>query len=84
MLVLRIVAILATLVIGSSVLAWVVTRDRRYLQLAWRVTQGSLIVALAVMALFAAERLIVLSACAEACVAAPSMRTLPASHRLAV
>lgn len=60
MLVLRIVAILATLVIGSSVLAWVVTRDRRYLQLAWRVTQGSLIVALAVMALFAAERLIVL------------------------
>lgn len=59
MLVLRIVAILAALAIGSSVLAWVLTRDRRYLQLAWRITQGSLIVALAVMALFAAERLIV-------------------------
>ena len=60
MLLLRIVAILAVLAIGSSVLAWVVTRDRRYLQFAWRVAKGSLIVALAVMALFAAERLIVL------------------------
>lgn len=60
MLLLRVVAILAVLGIGASVLAWVVTRDGRYLQLAWRIGKGAVIVALAVFALFAAERLIVL------------------------
>jgi hypothetical protein len=60
MLLLRLVAILAAFAIGASVLAWIVSRDGRYLQLAWRIGKGSVIVALAVMALFAAERLIVL------------------------
>lgn len=60
MLLLRLVAILAVLAIGASVLTWVVTRDRRYLALAWRIAKGALIVALAVMGLLAAERLIVL------------------------
>jgi hypothetical protein len=60
MLLLRFVAILAVFAIGASVLAWVVTRDSRYLQVAWRIGKGSLILALAVMALFAAERIIVL------------------------
>jgi hypothetical protein len=60
MLLLRFVGILAVFAIGASVLAWVVTRDSRYLQVAWRIGKGSLILALAVMALFAAERLIVL------------------------
>lgn len=60
MLLLRLVAIIAVLAIGASVLAWVVTRDQRYLHLAWRVTKGAAIIGLAIMALFAAERLIVL------------------------
>jgi hypothetical protein len=60
MLLLRLIAILAVLAIGASVLTWVITRDRRYLGLAWRVAKGLLIVALAIMALLAAERLIVL------------------------
>lgn len=60
MLLLRIVAILAALSIGACVLAWIVTRDGRYLQLAWRIGKGALIIALAMMALLAAERLIVL------------------------
>lgn len=60
MLLLRIVAILTALSIGASVLAWVVTRNPRYLQLAWRIAKGALIVALAMMSLLAAERLIVL------------------------
>jgi hypothetical protein len=60
MLILRIVAILAMFALGASVLAWIVTRDSRYLQLAWRIAKGALLIALAVMALFAAERLIVL------------------------
>lgn len=60
MLLLRIVGILAALAIGSCVLAWVITRDKRYLHIAWRVVKASLIISLAVMALFAAERLIVL------------------------
>ena len=60
MLLLRIVAILAAFAIGGCVLAWVVTRDQRYLQLAWRVAKGAIIIALATMALFAAERFIVL------------------------
>ena len=60
MLLLRLVAILAVLAIGASVLTWVITRDRRYLALAWRIAKGALIVALAVMGLLAAERLIVL------------------------
>lgn len=60
MLLLRVVAILAVLSIGASVLAWIVTRNSSYLQLAWRIGKGALIVALATMALLAAERLIVL------------------------
>lgn len=60
MLLLRVVAILAVLAIGASVLAWLFTRDRRYLQLAWRIGKGAVIFGLAVFALFAAERLIVL------------------------
>ncbi len=60
MLILRVIGILAVLTIGSSVLAWLFTRDRRYLLLASRVTKGALLVALAILVLMAAERLIIL------------------------
>jgi hypothetical protein len=60
MLLLRIVGILTAIVIGSGVVAWLFTGDRRYLVLAGRVAKGALIFALAVMLLMAAERLIIL------------------------
>jgi hypothetical protein len=46
--------------VGSSIVAWLFTRDRRYLVLAGRVTKGALFVALTILVLMAAERLIIL------------------------
>ena len=60
MLLLRVIAILAVLGIGSSIAAWIVTRQERYLVLAWRIGKGALVIALMLMALLAAERIIVL------------------------
>jgi hypothetical protein len=60
MLILRIIAILAVLGIGSSIAAWMLTREMRYLELAWRIGKAGLIIALALMAVLAAERIIVL------------------------
>lgn len=60
MLLLRIVGILTAITIGSSIVAWLFTRDRRYLVLSGRVAKGALIFALAVLVLMAAERLIIL------------------------
>jgi hypothetical protein len=60
MLILRIIAILAVLGIGSSIAAWMLTREMRYLALAWRIGKAALIVALMLMAVLAAERIIVL------------------------
>jgi hypothetical protein len=59
MLLLRLLGILTVLTIGASVLTWVFSRDRRYLRFAWRITQGALVVALTLMGLMAAERLMV-------------------------
>jgi hypothetical protein len=60
MLLLRIIGILTAITIGSAVVAWLLTRDRRYLSLAWRVSKGALVVALAIFALLIAERLLVI------------------------
>ena len=60
MLFLRVIGILTAITIGSSILAWLLTHDRRYLYLAGRVTKGALIVALTILVLMAAERLIIL------------------------
>jgi len=60
MLLLRIVAILTVISIGSRILAFLVTRDQRYLRVAGRITKYALIFALAVLALFFLERVIVL------------------------
>ncbi|MDO8347663.1 MAG: hypothetical protein Q7S85_07180 [Rugosibacter sp.] len=60
MLFLRVIGILTVITIGCSVLAWLFTRDRRYLHLAGRVTKGALVVALAILVLMAAERLLIL------------------------
>ncbi len=60
MLLLRIVAILTVIAIGSGILAFLLTRERRYLILAVRIAKYALIFALAVLTLFFLERVIVL------------------------
>jgi uncharacterized iron-regulated membrane protein len=60
MLLLRLIGILTAITIGSAVVAWLFTRDRRYLSLAWRVSKGAIITALAIFALLFAERLLVM------------------------
>jgi len=60
MLLLRIVAILTVIAIGSGILAFLFTRDQRYLRLAGRVTKYALIFLAAVLAMYALERVIVL------------------------
>lgn len=60
MLLLRVIAILAVLGIGSSLAAWMLTRQTRYLELAWRIGKGALVIALMLMVVLAAERIIVL------------------------
>ena len=60
MLVLRIVALIATIAVGVSALAWVVTGNRKYLRAAWRVFQFALAAALLVLAIMFFERLAVM------------------------
>lgn len=60
MLVLRIVGILTVIAIGSGILAYLFTREQRYLRLAGRIAKYALIFALVVLALFVLERVIVL------------------------
>lgn len=60
MLLLRVIGILVAITAGSSVAAWIFTGDRRYLAFAWRVGRGALLVALVILVLMAAERLIIL------------------------
>lgn len=60
MFVLRIVGILTAIAIGSGILAWLFTGDRRYLRLAGRIAVAALGFALFVLLLISAERLIIL------------------------
>jgi len=57
---LRIVGILTAITIGSGMVAWLFTGDRRYLVLSGRVAKLALIFVLLVLVLMAAERLIIL------------------------
>lgn len=60
MLLLRIVGILAAIAIGVGIVAYLFTRDRKYLSFSWRVTKYALVLTLALFALLAFERLIVI------------------------
>ncbi len=60
MLLLRIVGILAAIAIGAGIVAFLFTRDRKYLGFSWRVAKYTLIFALVLFALLAFERLIVI------------------------
>ena len=58
MLILRILAILASITVGISLLAYVLTRERRYLLFGFRVFKYSLYFSLLLLILIALERLI--------------------------
>lgn len=60
MLLLRIVGILAVIAIGAGIVAYLFTRDRRYLGLSWRIAKYGLIFVLLLFALLAFERLLVM------------------------
>lgn len=60
MLLLRVVGILAVIVIGAGIVAYLLTGDRKYLGFSWRITRYALVFALAVFALLAAERMLVM------------------------
>jgi hypothetical protein len=60
LLVLRIVAYLAVILIGGSLAAFLFTRDRRFLGFAWQVLKYGLVFAGVVLALLALERIAVL------------------------
>lgn len=60
MLLLRIAGLLTVIAIGAGIVAYIFTGDRRYLGLSWRVAKYSLILVLALFALLAFERLVVI------------------------
>jgi hypothetical protein len=59
MLLLRIAAILAVIAIGAGILAYLFTGQRGYLALSWRIAKYALLFILALFALLAFERLLV-------------------------
>lgn len=60
MLLLRIAGVLVAIAIGAGILAFLLTRDRRYLRISWLVTKYAMILALIVLSLMFLERVIVL------------------------
>lgn len=60
MLLLRIIGLLAVIAIGAGIVAYLLTRQRRYLTLSWQIAKYALIFSLVLFALLAFERLVVL------------------------
>lgn len=60
MLLLRIVGALVVIGIGSGIVAYLFTGERRFLGMAWRLTKYALIFAFAVLAMMFLERVIAL------------------------
>jgi hypothetical protein len=56
---LRVVAVLAVLAVGGALVAYLFTRDRRFLRFAWRALTYGVIAAALVLALIALERIAV-------------------------
>jgi cell division protein FtsW (lipid II flippase) len=56
--VLRILALAAVLALGASVLAWLLTGDRRWLRIAWQVFKYAVFGLALVLLLFAGEALL--------------------------
>lgn len=60
MLLLRIVGVLVAITVGAGIVAFLFTRERRYLRFSWQVAKYSALFALLVLALMFLERVIVL------------------------
>lgn len=60
MLLLRIVGVLMAITVGAGIIAFLITRDRRYLRVSWQVAKYAALFALLVLALMFLERIIVL------------------------
>ena len=58
MLLLRIIGLLAAIALAVSVLLYMLSGERKYLNFAWRVFKYSLFVAVMILVLFASERLL--------------------------
>lgn len=58
MILLRLFGLLVAVVVGASIVLYVLTGQRRWLKLAWNSFRIGLLVAVAVLLLFALERLI--------------------------
>jgi nucleoside permease NupC len=56
MLVLRILGVLVVIAIGASILAYLFSRDRRYLSLAWRIIRYALLFLFIFLSLMFLER----------------------------
>jgi hypothetical protein len=61
MVVLRFVGMLAVITVGAALVLFLFTRNRRYLNFAWRVFQFAVIFAIVLMALFVLERLVLVA-----------------------
>lgn len=57
---LRLLAVLTMLIIAGGIVAFVLTREARYLEISWRVFRYALIIALLVFALLIIERVAVI------------------------
>lgn len=57
MIVLRLLALAAVIAIGGTLLAWLLTGDPKYRQLAWNIFIGTLLMILMVLLAFVAARL---------------------------
>ena len=60
MLVLRVVGLLAGLLVAGLAVAWIVTRERKYLRIAWRIVQVAVVLVFAFALLFVFERVLLL------------------------
>lgn len=60
MLLLRIVGVLVAITIGAGIVAFLLTRERRYLRLSWQVAKYAGLFALLVLVLMFLERIVVL------------------------
>mgnify|MGYP000882794235 FL=1 len=60
MLILRLLAVVVLLAVAGGVVAYLLTRNAKYLQFSWRIFRYSLIVALLVFALMVLERVVVI------------------------
>jgi hypothetical protein len=54
----RIIGLLTAIALGTSVLLWLMTGERKWLTLAWRIFRVAVFVVLLILLLFLAERLL--------------------------